>query len=38
VLFQVAVEVRLLAKAPRAQRTLEGLLFVMDVADVALQI
>lgn len=38
VLLEMAVEVGLLTKAAVAQVTLEGFLFVMDVANVALKI
>lgn len=38
VLLEVTVQVGLLAEAAVAQVTLEGLLLVVDVADVALQI
>ena len=36
--LQVAVQVSLLAKTAATQVTLEGLLLVMDVADVSLQV
>lgn len=36
--LQVAVQVSLLAKTAVTQVTLEGLLLVMDVADVSLQV
>ena len=38
VLLEVAVQVGLLAEAALAQRTPEGLLFVVNIADVALQV
>jgi hypothetical protein len=38
VLFEVPVQVRLLAEAPFAQRTLERLLFVVDIPNMALQV
>lgn len=37
-LFQVPVQVGLLAEAPVAERTLEGLLLVVNVPDMSLQV